>query len=163
MSAESRPAATPAAGDAGRGVAGPTPGAPPPRARSYPVSALVMLPLDALWLGVLAPPLYQRTIGPLLRPEPDWLAAAIFYLVYLVGVNEFAIRARPAGAPFRSVFARGALLGAFAYGTFDLTAQAVLAGWSPLVTVVDIAWGALLTATVAAVAHRRAGGTTAAR
>jgi uncharacterized membrane protein len=51
------------------------------------------------------------------------------------------------------VAARGALLGLVAYSTFDLTALAVLAGWSALVTVVDIAWGTFLTAATAGIAH----------
>ena len=121
------------------------------RVRTYGVAAVVLLALDLLWLGVIAPPLYQRTIGPLLRPQPDLVAAALFYAVYLMGVNELVIHALPTTAPLRRVAARGALLGFVAYATFDLTALAVLAGWSPLVTVVDIAWGTLLTATVAAV------------
>jgi uncharacterized membrane protein len=121
------------------------------RMRTYGVAAVALLALDLLWLGVIAPPLYQRTIGPLLRPQPDLLAAALFYAVYLMGVNELVIHALPATAPLGRVAARGALLGFVAYATFDLTALAVLAGWSPLVTAVDIAWGTLLTATVAAV------------
>ena len=32
------------------------------RARTYAVSAVVMLALDLLWLGVIAPPLYQREV-----------------------------------------------------------------------------------------------------
>jgi uncharacterized membrane protein len=40
-----------------------------------------------------------------------------------------------------------------AYATFDLTALAMIAGWSPLVTAVDMAWGTVLTATVAAVTY----------
>jgi uncharacterized membrane protein len=127
------------------------------RIRTYAVSAVVMLALDLLWLGVLAPPLYQRTIGPLLRPQPDLVAAALFYAIYLVGVNEFVIRAFPPGARLAAVAARGAFFGFVAYATFDLTAQAVLADWSPLVTVVDMAWGTLLTATVATVTHAVAG------
>ena len=106
---------------------------------------------------MLAPPLYQRTIGPLLRPQPDLVAAALFYAIYLVGVNEFVIRAFPPGARLAAVAARGAFFGFVAYATFDLTAQAVLADWSPLVTVVDMAWGTLLTATVATVTHAVAG------
>ena len=123
------------------------------RTRTYAVSAVVMLALDLLWLGVIAPPLYQRTIGPLLRPQPDLVAAALFYAIYLVGVNEFVVRAFPQGARLAAVAARGAFFGFVAYATFDLTAQAVLAGWSWLTTVTDMAWGTLLTATVATVTH----------
>ena len=127
------------------------------RTRTYPVSAVVMLALDLLWLGVIAPPLYQRTIGPLLRAQPDLLAAALFYAVYLVGVNEFVIRAFPRGTRLAPVAARGAFFGFVAYATFDLTAQAVLKDWSWLAAVADMAWGTLLTATVATVTHAVAG------
>ena len=129
------------------------------RSRSYLVSAVVMLALDMLWLGVVAPAFYRQYIGPLMRPQPDLLAATLFYLIYVVGVNEFVLQSIPGGAPWTAAARRGALFGLVAYATFDLTAQAVLAGWSPVVTAVDMAWGALLTATVAgvtrAVTHRR--------
>ena len=123
------------------------------RPLTYGVSAVVMLTLDLLWLGVVAAPLYQRTIGPLLRPQPNLVAAVLFYLVYLVGVNELVIHAAAQGSRSARVAARGALLGCVAYSTFDLTALAVLAGWSALVTAVDIAWGTLLTAASAGLAH----------
>jgi uncharacterized membrane protein len=55
------------------------------------------------------------------------------------------------------VAARGAFFGFVAYATFDLTAQAVLAHWSWLATVADMAWGTLLTATVATVTRVVAG------
>jgi uncharacterized membrane protein len=127
------------------------------RVRAYLISAGVMLALDLVWLGLVSPPLYHSTIGPLLRPNPDLVAAALFYAIYLIGVNEFVIRAVPPRSPLARVAARGALFGLVAYATFDLTAQAVLAGWSPLVTAVDMAWGTLLTATVATVTHAVAG------
>ena len=37
------------------------------------------------------------------------------------------------------------LLGAFAYATYDLTNQATLKVWSTQLTLLDMAWGALLT------------------
>ena len=123
------------------------------RVLTYGVSAVVMLALDLVWLGVLAPPLYERTIGPLLRPQPNLVAAALFYLVYLVGVNELVIHAEAEASRSARVAVRGALLGLVAYSTFDLTALAVLAGWSVLVTAVDVAWGTLLTAATAGLAH----------
>ena len=110
-----------------------------------------MLALDMLWLGLVAPAFYRQYIGPLMRPQPELVAATLFYLIYVVGVNEFVLKAIPSEAPWTQAAKRGALFGLVAYATFDLTAQAVLAGWSPVVTVVDMAWGALLTATVAGV------------
>ena len=83
----------------------------------------------------------------------DLVAAALFYLVYLVGVNELVIHAEAEASHSARVAVRGALLGLVAYSTFDLTALAVLAGWSVLVTAVDVAWGTLLTAVTAGLAH----------
>jgi uncharacterized membrane protein len=127
------------------------------RTRAYIVSAVIMLGLDMVWLGLLSPPLYRSTIGPLMRSSPDLVAAGLFYAIYLVGVNEFVIRAAAPGTPLAKVAARGALFGLVAYATFDLTAQAVLAGWSPWIAAVDMAWGTLLTATVATATHAFAG------
>jgi uncharacterized membrane protein len=126
------------------------------RVLTYAVSAGVMLTLDLLWLGVLAPQLYERELGALLRPQPNLVAAALFYAVYLMGVNELVIHASPQAWRSARVAGRGALLGFVAYSTFDLTALAVLARWSLLVTAVDIAWGALLTAATAGLAHAAA-------
>jgi uncharacterized membrane protein len=123
------------------------------RVRSYAVSAAVMLGLDLVWLSMIAPPLYQSQVGQLLRAQPDLVAATLFYALYLVGVNEFVVHAER-GASARRVAVRGALFGLVAYATFDLTALALIRGWTVLVTVVDLAWGAALTAVVATAAAR---------
>ncbi|MCG6893591.1 MAG: DUF2177 family protein, partial [Desulfobacteraceae bacterium] len=39
----------------------------------------------------------------------------------------------------------GGLLGMFAYSTFDLTCLALFRNWPISITVIDIAWGTLLT------------------
>jgi uncharacterized membrane protein len=124
------------------------------RIRSYLWAVLFFVAIDFVWLGFVAPPLYQMTIGPLLRPEPNLIAAVLFYAIYVVGLVEFVVIPAGSDARSRAVFGRGALLGVFAYATFDLTALAVLANWSVLITVVDLAWGSLLTGSVAALAHR---------
>jgi len=43
----------------------------------------------------------------------------------------------------------GALLGFFAYATYDLTNLATLRGWSPTLAIVDMAWGTFITALAA--------------
>jgi uncharacterized membrane protein len=47
---------------------------------------------------------------------------------------------------WRRAALNGALLGLFGYGTYDLTNQATLRHWPWLITLVDLAWGTLLTA-----------------
>jgi uncharacterized membrane protein len=44
----------------------------------------------------------------------------------------------------------GALLGLFAYGTYDLTNLAVLKGFTTRIALIDLAWGTALTAFVSA-------------
>jgi len=122
--------------------------------RQFAVAALVFFACDFVWLGFVAPPLYEATIGPLLRDRPNVAAAVLFYALYIVGILVFAVAPAAPSERFRRVFARGALFGLVAYGTFDLTALAVLEGWSVAITAIDMAWGTLLTGTVAALTHR---------
>lgn len=109
--------------------------------------------LDAIWLTTMTDRLYRRQLGTLLLATPNWLPAVAFYLLYSVGVLVLVVRPALDGdwSAARTLGA-GAMLGLVAYGTYDLTSQATLRGWSMLVTVVDITWGAALTATVSVVA-----------
>ena len=109
--------------------------------------------LDAIWLTTMTARLYRRQLADLLLDHPDLRPAIAFYLLYAVGVLILVVLpAREYGWTLPSVIVRAVLLGVVAYGTYDLTNQATLRGWSPLVTVVDMAWGGLLTAVVASIA-----------
>lgn len=114
---------------------------------------LTMGVMDAVWLVTMTPRLYRRQIPDLLLDAPQWAPAVAFYLLYAAAVLVLVVRPALEGdwGLFR-LMASGALLGLAAYGTYDLTNQATLRGWSTLVTIVDMAWGASLTATVVTVA-----------
>lgn len=119
---------------------------------AFVASLLAMAVIDGVWLAVVARNFYRSNIGHLLADSTNWIAAVAFYLVYVAGVTFFATQPGiDDGSPLTAAW-RGALLGFFAYATYDLTNQATLRGWPPLVTVVDMAWGAILTAAVAGVA-----------
>lgn len=115
---------------------------------AFITAALAMLALDAVWLGTMIPRMYQPALGPLLAETPDFLAAGLFYLLYVVGVLVFAVRPLDPHDGWARPALRGALLGLFAYGTYDLTNQATLAGWPGWLSAVDMAWGTVLTASV---------------
>jgi uncharacterized membrane protein len=109
--------------------------------------------LDAIWLSTMTSRLYRREMPTLLLETPAWAPAVAFYLLYAVGVVLLVVRPALDGDwTVVRVVGTGALLGLAAYGTYDLTNQATLRGWSTLVTVVDLTWGATLTAVVATVA-----------
>jgi uncharacterized membrane protein len=117
----------------------------------YAATLVVMLALDSVWLSLTVPALYQPRLAEFLRPDPDLVAAILFYLLYAAGAVVFAVGpARDRSAIV--ALGHGAFLGVVAYGTYDLTNQATLRGWPTLITVLDIVWGAFLTGTAAAAA-----------
>ena len=84
--------------------------------------------------------------------RPIWAAAGIFYLIYAIGLTVFAvIPGTDAAAPLEALW-RGALFGLVAYATYDLTNHATLRDWPLIVTVVDLAWGTVLSGAVATIA-----------
>jgi uncharacterized membrane protein len=119
----------------------------------YGVAALAMLGLDAAWLTLTANSFYRRLLGDIMldgfRPAP----AIAFYLLYLFGIVIFAVHPAFATGKWTTAAIYGALFGLFAYATYDLTNQATLKSWSTLVTVVDMAWGCVLTAVSATLAY----------
>jgi len=123
-----------------------------PYLAAYLTAALVMGGLDYLWLTTMMGPLYQRVLGPILAAEPDMKAAIAFYLVYLTGIMWFTVRPALTSGDWTVALMNGALFGFFAYATYDLTNMATLKTWSLQLTLTDIAWGTVLTATTASTA-----------
>lgn len=118
-------------------------------ALAYAATALTFLLLDLIWLGLVAKPLYQQEIGPLLLETFNVAAAVGFYLVFIAGVVIFAVAPALHGGSWKSALLYGALFGFFAYSTYDMTNLATLKGWSQTLTAVDITWGTFVTGTAA--------------
>lgn len=116
---------------------------------SYVLTAVVFFAIDLLWLGVVAKDLYSRFLGHLLADEVNWAAAVVFYLLFIVGIFIFAILPAVERESALRALAMGALFGFFTYATYDLTNLATLEGWPFGIAVIDIAWGSILTGTVA--------------
>lgn len=118
---------------------------------AYVVAAFVFLGLDAVWLSSMADRLYRPAIGHLMADQFAMAPAVLFYLLYIAGIVFFAIApAQEARRPILTALGHGAALGLLAYGTFDLTSQAVLKDWPWHVTLADLAWGSFVTAMAAA-------------
>ncbi|MCP8939430.1 DUF2177 family protein [Alsobacter sp. SYSU M60028] len=108
-------------------------------------SGLVFLGCDAVWLSLAAGRLYRPRLGALLRDDFAVGPAALFYVIYIVGILVFAVFPALETGRWTTALGRGALLGFVAYATYDLTNQATLRGWSAVVSAVDMGWGAILT------------------
>ena len=109
----------------------------------YLVTLFVIVPIDFLFLGVVAKDFFSSQVGSMLG-EIKLVPAILFYLLYVVGVAIFV--SGGAGATWQSTLLYGALFGLFCYATFELTSMSLLKNWSWAVVVVDIAWGTFVTA-----------------
>ena len=120
---------------------------------AYASTAVVFFALDFVWLTRVAIGFYRQNIGELLLATPNFAAAGIFYLFYVIGIVYFAVMPAVTANSVLTALLNGAILGLLAYGTYDMTNLATLKGWSLSVSVVDMAWGAVLTATAAAAGY----------
>jgi len=110
----------------------------------YLAIVVVMMLLDAIWLGGVARPMYQRGIGHLMADKPDFVAALLFYLFYAVGLMVFVVGPRAPGG-WQAAAGYGALFGFMGYMTYDLTNLATLRDWPLGLSLVDTAWGCVAT------------------
>jgi uncharacterized membrane protein len=109
----------------------------------YLATLMVLIPIDFLFLGIVARGFFTSEVGDMLgeiRPAP----AILFYLLYVAGILVFV--SGSAAATWQSTLLYGALFGLFCYATFDLTALSLLKHWSWPVALVDMSWGSLVTA-----------------
>lgn len=114
-------------------------------------TAVLFALLDNLWFRWSLPNLYQPEIGELLgsfRLGP----AVAFYVLYVIGIQIFAVRPALASGQWSTGLIWGALFGFFCYMTWNLTNYAVMKTWSLKVTLTDITWGTVATAVTAGVA-----------
>jgi uncharacterized membrane protein len=115
----------------------------------YLLTLLAFLALDAVWLGIVAKNFYKKFLGHLMAVDINWTAALLFYLVYIAAILVFVTApAVKSGSLARAVML-GAFLGLVCYATYDLNNLATLRDWPLVVTVVDLIWGAIITAATA--------------
>jgi uncharacterized membrane protein len=113
----------------------------------YLATALVMLPLDLIFLGFVVRGFFASQVGDMLG-EVRLLPAVLFYLIYVGGIVLF-VSGSP-GATWQSAALFGALFGLVCYATFELTAMSLLKHWTWPVVAVDMTWGVVMTASAAA-------------
>jgi uncharacterized membrane protein len=112
----------------------------------YIFSIVIFICLDMVWISQVAQSMYRSALGPILTPEPRWVPALAFYLIYILGLWFLAIRS---SSKAKEAALRGAVLGLTAYGTYALTGMALFNGWTWSLTLFDCGWGIGLSALVA--------------
>jgi uncharacterized membrane protein len=119
----------------------------------YFIALPVFFAIDMVWLALVARSFYRAQIGFLMGSDFNWFAAIVFYLLFISALIYFVISPAVEKKIWFDALLRGALFGLVSYATYDLTNQATIKGWPVVVTIVDIAWGTTLSASVSVVSY----------
>ena len=119
----------------------------------YLIALPVFVVIDMFWLVLIARKFYNKHLGFLMRPDVNWYAAIIFYLLFIAGLIVFVISPAIEKKSVIHAILFGALFGLITYSTYDLTNLATLKDWPVIVTVVDLIWGMVLSAAVSGVTY----------
>lgn len=114
----------------------------------YFATLLAFFAIDIVWLGLVASSFYRKQLGFIMADNPNWLAAIIFYLLFIVGILFFVVVPGLEQNSLQATLLRAALFGLITYATYDLTNLATLKNWPLLVTVIDLIWGTVLSTLV---------------
>lgn len=119
----------------------------------FAISLPVFFAIDMIWLVLVAKNFYRAQIGSLMKADVNWTAAIIFYFIFVAGLVAFVISPALEKNSWTHALIFGALFGLVCYATYDLTNLAVAKDWPLLVTIVDLAWGTVLAASVSTVTY----------
>jgi uncharacterized membrane protein len=115
--------------------------------KAYAATLIVFVLVDFAWLSLMNG-FYRQQIGHLMAASPNLVPAVAFYLLYsLAAVVLIVMPGTERGLTDTAI--RAAIFGLAAYGTYDLTNMATLRDWPLPITLIDMSWGAILTAIAA--------------
>jgi len=117
----------------------------------YAITLPVFFAIDMVWLGLVAKNFYAKHIGFLMKTNVDWVAALLFYLLFIVGLIVFIIMPAIENNSWVHAVLYGMLFGLITYATYDLTNLATLKDWPLIITIIDLVWGMTLSGLVSLV------------
>lgn len=110
----------------------------------YCATLIAFLVMDAIWLSLTSAPIYRATLGGILLTGFKPVPALAVYLLEVLGLMVFVMPRAQASGRASSALGYGALFGIFTYGLYDLTNDATLQHWTLELTLIDMAWGAVV-------------------
>ncbi len=117
----------------------------------YLITFAVFFVIDIVWLSLIAKKLYAQYLGYIMSTNVNWIAAILFYLLFIVGVLVFVIEPHLANPNMTQLIFRAALFGLVTYATYDLTNLATLKDWPLNITIIDLIWGTSLSTLVSVI------------
>lgn len=116
------------------------------------IVSIIFFIIDFVWLSITVKSIYRPALGSLLNDKPVIWAAALFYIIYMIGLTLIILKpALQSNMPVLHAIWTGAIFGLVAYGTYNLTNMSVIKNWSFSIVWIDMIWGGLLTATSSAI------------
>lgn len=110
----------------------------------FVIAFIMFLVIDLIWLALIAKKLYAKLIGKLLKPDVNWTAAILFYLLFISALVIFVLLPGVDKQSLSYVMLYGSLFGFITYATYDLTNLATLKDWPLKITLIDLSWGTFL-------------------
>jgi uncharacterized membrane protein len=114
----------------------------------YLIALVIFVILDAIWLGIISRNLYSKYIGYIMTETPNWVAAILFYLLFITGIIVFIVLPGLEEKNILITLGKAALFGLVTYATYDLTNLATLKSWPIQITIIDLIWGTFLSSIV---------------
>lgn len=119
----------------------------------YLIAFVLFFVIDLLWLGIVAKDIYKKYLGHLMSTQVNWVAAMIFYLLFIGGLVFFVIMPAVEAESLGKAILYGALFGFITYATYDLTNLATLKDWPIQITIIDLTWGTFLGTSVSLLSY----------
>ncbi|HHX78699.1 MAG TPA: DUF2177 family protein [Acholeplasmataceae bacterium] len=110
----------------------------------FGVALVIFFAIDLLWLGLIAKNMYAKHLGFIMAPKVKWVAAIIFYVLFVIALAFFVIHPAIEKQSWSYALLVGMFFGFITYATYDLTNLATLQDWPIFITIVDLAWGSFL-------------------
>lgn len=121
---------------------------------TFGASLLAFLLIDLVWINTVVIGAYEQDVGHLIIDQPRLGAAVGFYLLYVGGLCLLGVRPALAADKASTAWVNGAILGAFAYGTYALTNYAMFEPWTWHLVWTDMLWGIVLSSLVTFIGFR---------
>ena len=112
------------------------------------IAMAIFLAVDATWLATVGRSIYFVELAGMLKDQPNFPIALIFYVIFVMGLVGFVINPAMIAGDVKFAIKMGAFFGLVSYATYDLTNLASLKGFTTRIAMIDLAWGAFLSATV---------------
>lgn len=112
--------------------------------KNFLITFVVFMTIDLIWLGVVAKKLYNKYLGYIMAKNINWIAAIVFYIIFIVGLLMFVIYPALEKNSIQYLILYGMAYGFITYATYDLTNLATLKDWPIQITIIDLIWGTTL-------------------